>query len=45
MSKNSFDRLNNNQKQVLLEAGKKAEEYLYKESVFLDQELEKIFKQ
>jgi TRAP-type C4-dicarboxylate transport system substrate-binding protein len=45
MSKNSFDRLNNNQKQVLLEAGKKAEEYLYKESIFLDQELEKIFKQ
>ena len=45
MSKNSFDRLNNNQQQVLLEAGKKAEEYLYKESIFLDQELEKIFKQ
>lgn len=45
MSKKSFDRLNNVQKQVLLDAGKKAEEYLYKESISMDKELEKIFRE
>ena len=45
MSKKSFDRLNNTQKKVLLDAGKKAQEYLEKESENLDATLERVFRE
>jgi len=45
MSKKSFDRLNVKQQNVLLEAGKKAEEYMFKASIQLDAGMEKIFRE
>ena len=45
MSKKSFDKLNPKQKEVVLAAGKKAEEYITKESALLDSEMEKVFKE
>ena len=44
MSKKSFDRLNKQQQDVLIEAGKKAQEYFAKESKGLDDEMVKAFK-
>ena len=44
MSKKSFDRLDKKQQQVLLAAGKKAEEYFRKEGAKLDDEMVKAFK-
>jgi len=44
MSKKSFDRLDKKQQDVLLKAGKKAEEYFAKEGRGLDQEMVKAFK-
>jgi len=45
MSKKSFDKLNAKQKEVILAAGKKAEQYISKESAKLDSEMEKVFKE
>jgi len=45
MSKKSFDKLNPKQKEAILAAGKKAEQYITKESAKLDSEMEKIFKE
>src|SRR5690349_3747490 len=45
MSKRSFDRLNKQQQEALLAAGKKSQEYFKKESPKLDQKLVDIFKQ
>ena len=45
MSKKSFDKLNPKQKEAILAAGKKAEDYISKESANLDSEMEKIFKE
>ena len=44
MSKKSFDRLDKNQQQVLLAAGKKAQDYFAKEAKGLDDEMVKVFK-
>jgi TRAP-type C4-dicarboxylate transport system substrate-binding protein len=45
MSKKSFDKLNPKQKEAILAAGKKAEQYITKESALLDSEMEKVFKE
>ncbi len=45
MSKKSFDRLDGKQQQVLLAAGKKAQEYFAKEAKGLDDEMVKAFKE
>jgi len=45
MSKKTFDRLNSTQQRILLEAGKKAEEYMFKASQQLDANTEKIFRE
>ncbi|HKW81753.1 MAG TPA: TRAP transporter substrate-binding protein DctP [Casimicrobiaceae bacterium] len=45
MSKKSFDRLDKKQQEVLLKAGKKAEDYFAKEGSGLDDEMVKVFKQ
>ncbi|HZL31916.1 MAG TPA: TRAP transporter substrate-binding protein DctP [Pseudolabrys sp.] len=44
MSKKSFDKLNKNQQDVLMAAGKKSEDYFAKESKELDAKMVKIFK-
>jgi len=44
MSKKSFDRLNKQQQDVLLKAGKKAQDYFAKEARGLDDEMVKLFK-
>jgi TRAP-type C4-dicarboxylate transport system substrate-binding protein len=44
MSKKSFDRLDKKQQEVLLKAGKKAQDYFAKESPGLDQQMTKAFK-
>ena len=45
MSKKSFDKLNPKQKEAILAAGKKAEQYITKESAKLDSDMEKVFKE
>jgi TRAP-type C4-dicarboxylate transport system substrate-binding protein len=45
ISKKSFDKLNPKQKEAILAAGKKAEQYITKESALLDSEMEKVFKE
>jgi hypothetical protein len=45
MSKKSFDKLNDKQKEALLAAGKKAEAYMTKEAANLDTNMEKVFKE
>src|SRR5499433_3141069 len=45
MSKKSFDRLDKKQQEVLLKAGKKAQEYFAKEAKGLDDEMVKAFKE
>jgi TRAP-type C4-dicarboxylate transport system substrate-binding protein len=45
MSKRSFDKLDKQQQEVLLKAGKKSEEYFNAESRKLDQEMVEVFKQ
>jgi TRAP-type C4-dicarboxylate transport system substrate-binding protein len=45
ISKKSFDKLNPSQKEAILAAGKKAEQYITKESALLDSEMEKVFKE
>jgi TRAP-type C4-dicarboxylate transport system substrate-binding protein len=45
MSKKSFHKLNPKQKEAILAAGKKAEQYITKESAKLDSEMEKVFKE
>ena len=44
MSKKSFNRLNKQQQDVLLKAGKKSQEYFAKEAKKLDDEMVKVFK-
>jgi TRAP-type C4-dicarboxylate transport system substrate-binding protein len=44
MSKKSFDRLNKQQQDALIAAGKKSEEYFAKESKGLDDKMVKVFK-
>src|SRR5438034_2387069 len=44
MSKRSFDRLDKKQQDVLLKAGKKAQDYFAKEAKGLDDEMVKVFK-
>ena len=44
MSKKSFDRLNRQQQEVLLKAGKKAQDYFAREAKGLDDEMVKVFK-
>jgi TRAP-type C4-dicarboxylate transport system substrate-binding protein len=44
MSKKSFDRLNKQQQDVLLKAGKKAQDFFAKEAKGLDDEMVKVFK-
>src|SRR5881227_3898111 len=44
MSKKSFDRLNKQQQEVLLKAGKKAEEFFNQATKKLDDEMVKVFK-
>jgi TRAP-type C4-dicarboxylate transport system substrate-binding protein len=44
MSKKSFDRLDKKQQEVLLKAGKKAQDYFAKEAKGLDDEMIKVFK-
>jgi TRAP-type C4-dicarboxylate transport system substrate-binding protein len=44
MSKKSFDKLNKQQQDVLLKAGKKAQDYFAKEAKGLDEEMVKVFK-
>jgi TRAP-type C4-dicarboxylate transport system substrate-binding protein len=44
MSKKSFDKLNKQQQDVLLKAGKKAQDYFAKEAKGLDNEMVKVFK-
>ena len=44
MSKKSFDKLNKQQQDALLKAGKKSEEYFKKESKSLDEKMVKAFK-
>ena len=45
MSKKSFDRLNKEQQDALLKAGKKSEDYFDKEAKRLDDEMVKAFKE
>ena len=45
MSKKSFDRLDKKQQEVLLKAGKKAQDYFAKEGKGLDDEMVKVFKE
>ncbi|NDB48518.1 MAG: ABC transporter substrate-binding protein [Proteobacteria bacterium] len=45
MSKKSFDKLNDKQKEALLAAGKKAEAYMTKAAAGLDTNMEKVFKE
>jgi TRAP-type C4-dicarboxylate transport system substrate-binding protein len=45
MSKKAFDRLNKQQQEALLKAGKKAQDYFSKEAKGLDDEMVKAFKQ
>src|SRR5215831_1880593 len=45
MSKKSFDRLSKSQQDVLLKAGKKAQDYFAKEAKGLDDEMVKVFKE
>ena len=45
MSKKSFDRLDKKQQEVLLKAGKKAQDYFAKEAKGLDDEMVKVFKE
>ena len=45
MSKKSFDKLNEKQKEALLAAGKKAEQYMAKAAAGLDTNMEKVFKE
>jgi TRAP-type C4-dicarboxylate transport system substrate-binding protein len=45
MSKKSFDKLNAQQKKALMDAGKKAEDYMNKEAAGLDTNMEKVFKE
>ena len=45
MSKKSFDKLNDKQKEAVLAAGKKAEAYMTKEAANLDTNMEKVFKE
>jgi TRAP-type C4-dicarboxylate transport system substrate-binding protein len=45
MSKKSFARLNKQQQDVLMKAGKKSQEYFAKEAKGLDDEMVKVFKQ
>jgi TRAP-type C4-dicarboxylate transport system substrate-binding protein len=45
MSKKSFDRLDKKQQEVLLKAGKKAQDYFAKEAKGLDDEMVKLFKE
>jgi TRAP-type C4-dicarboxylate transport system substrate-binding protein len=45
MSKKSFARLNQQQQDVLMKAGKKSQEYFAKEAKGLDDEMVKVFKQ
>src|SRR5262249_6752916 len=44
MSKKSFDKLDKKQQEVLLKAGKKAQDYFAKEAKGLDAEMVKVFK-
>ena len=44
MSKQSFDRLNKEQQDALVKAGKKSEEYFNKATKGLDDEMVKVFK-
>jgi len=44
MSKRSFDRLNKQQHEALINAGKKAQDYFVKESKRLDDQMVKVFK-
>ena len=44
MSKKSFNRLNKKQQDVLLQAGKKAQDYFAKEAPGLDEQMVKVFK-
>lgn len=45
MSKKSFDKLNDKQKEAVLAAGKKAESYMTKAAAGLDTNMEKVFKE
>ena len=45
MSKKSFDRLDKKQQEVLVKAGKKAQDYFAKEAKGLDDEMVKVFKE
>jgi TRAP-type C4-dicarboxylate transport system substrate-binding protein len=45
MSKKSFDKLNDKQKEALIAAGKKAEQYMAKAAAGLDTNMEKVFKE
>jgi TRAP-type C4-dicarboxylate transport system substrate-binding protein len=45
MSKKNFDRLNKKQQEVLLKAGKKAQDYFAKEAKGMDDEMVKVFKE
>ena len=45
MSKKSFDKLDKKQQEVLLKAGKKAQDYFAKEAKGLDDEMVKLFKE
>jgi TRAP-type C4-dicarboxylate transport system substrate-binding protein len=45
MSKKSFDKLNDKQKEAVLAAGKKAEAYMTKAAAGLDTNMEKVFKE
>jgi len=45
MSQKSYDKLNEKQKEALVAAGKKAEQYMLKEATNLDTKMERIFKE
>jgi TRAP-type C4-dicarboxylate transport system substrate-binding protein len=45
MSQKSYDKLNEKQKEALIVAGRKAEQYMVKEAANLDTKMEKIFKE
>jgi TRAP-type C4-dicarboxylate transport system substrate-binding protein len=45
MSQKSYDKLNEKQKEALVAAGKKAEQYMLKEAANLDAKMERIFKE
>jgi TRAP-type C4-dicarboxylate transport system substrate-binding protein len=45
MSQKSYDKLNEKQKEALVAAGKKAEQYMLKEAANLDTKMERIFKE